>query len=67
MVNNQVDFNNEYSKEEIEEIKIEDEEFEENHLIIENYSELKNLSLSDNEGIEKIILRNLEKLEKCKI
>jgi hypothetical protein len=65
-ISNQNEFNNEYPKE-VKVIKMEDEEFAEQQLIIENYPELEELYLNDNENIEKIVLRNLKKLEKCKI
>jgi hypothetical protein len=65
-IKNQNEFNKEYPKEK-KEIKMEDEEFEEQQLVIEDYQELEKLCLRDNEGIEKIILRNLKKLQECEI
>ena len=66
VISNQNEFNKEYPKE-IKEIKMEDEEFEGQQLIIEDYPELKELYLNDNEDIEKIVLKNLERLKECKI
>ncbi|CAI2162204.1 17139_t:CDS:2 [Funneliformis geosporum] len=62
MVNNQIEFNKKFDDKKIDEIGLGDEEFE-GHLVIEDYLELKNLCLRDNEYIEEIVLRNLEKLE----
>lgn len=66
MVNNQTEFNEKYSKE-IKEIKEENEDFEEQHLIIENYPNLEKVYLYDVQDIEKVILKNLPQLQECTI
>jgi len=65
-IKNQNEFNKEYPKE-VKEIKMEDEELAEQQLVIEDYPELEELYLNDNESINKIVLRNLAKLKECKI
>lgn len=65
MVNNQNEFNKEYSKE-IEEIELENKDFE-GQLIIEGYSELKDLYLRVMKSIDKITLKNLTQLQECTI
>ena len=59
-------FNNTYSKE-IKEIEIEDEYDFEGQLVIGDYSDLEKLYLHDVCSIEKIILKNLIKLQECTI
>jgi len=66
MVNNQIEFNNEYNKE-VTEIEITDEYDFEGQLIIENYPNLKSLYLRDIETIEKITLKNLGQLQECTV
>ncbi|CAI2189042.1 20469_t:CDS:2, partial [Funneliformis geosporum] len=64
MVNNQIEFNNKYSKE-IKEIKITDEYDFQGQLIIEDYLNLEKLHLQDIDSIDKIILKDLPRLENC--
>ncbi|CAG8543714.1 6949_t:CDS:2 [Cetraspora pellucida] len=66
MVNNQIEFNEKYSKK-IKEIEIECEDFEEQLLVIENYPNLEKLYLQDVDNIEKITLKNLTQLQECTI
>ena len=65
MVNNQIEFNEKYSKE-VKEIKIKNKEFQ-GKLIVENYPNLEKLYLRDFEKIDQIILRNLDQLKICTI
>ena len=66
MVDNQKRFNEIYPKE-TPEIKIKDEDFDEEQLAVENYSNLERLYLRDIDSIEKITLKNLEQLKECTI
>ncbi|MCE8163173.1 MAG: hypothetical protein I3273_02955 [Candidatus Moeniiplasma glomeromycotorum] len=66
MVSNQIEFNEKYSKE-ILEIKLKDEDFDEEQLVIENYLNLEKLYLRDIDSIGKIILKDLPKLKECTI
>lgn len=66
MVSNQKEFNKEYSKE-IKEIEIDYEDFEEKHLVVEDYPNLEKIYLQNVESIEKIILKNLTQLQEFTI
>jgi len=65
MVNNQTEFDNKYPKE-VKEIKLKRKEFT-GQLVIEDYSELENLSLRDVKSVDQLILKNLTKLQECTI
>ena len=65
MVNNQTEFNNKFPKE-VEEIKIEDEDFE-GQLAVTDYPNLKKLRLQEFDSIDKIVLSNLPQLRECTI
>jgi len=68
MVKTQIEFNKKYSKkEEVKEIEIRTEDFEEQQLDIEDYPNLEKLYLHDVQEIEKITLRSLTKLQECTI
>lgn len=66
MVNNQNEFNNQYSKE-LKKIEIKRNRNFQGQLVIENYPELESLNLRDIRGIDKVILKNLTQLQECTI
>jgi len=66
MVNNQNEFNEKFPKEE-KKIELKYKKFKEQQLIIEDYQELENLCLQNVKSIDKIILKNLTKLQECTI
>lgn len=66
MVSNQTEFNEKYPQE-VKEIKLKAEDFDEERLVIENYPNLERLCLKDIDIIDKIILKNLEWLQECTI
>jgi len=65
MVNNQIEFDNKFSKEE-KEIKLKREDFQ-GKLVIEDYLNLEKLYLRDIKSIDKITLKNLPQLQECTI
>jgi len=66
MINNQIEFNKQFTKE-IAEIKLKRKEFKDNFLTIEQYPNLEILNLRDVKNIKKIILKNLTKLKETTI
>ena len=66
MVNNQIEFNNEYPKEK-ENIRIASGGKFEGQLIIEDYPYLKKVFLKDFSTIDKMILKDLTNLQECTI
>jgi len=67
MVNNQIEFNEKFSNKEIKEIEITRNRNFQGELILEDYSELEKLNLRDVKTIDKIILKNLLRLQECTI
>lgn len=66
MVNNQKEFNENFSKE-TKEIKLKHKTKFQGQLVIEDYSELEKIYLRDIKNIEKIELKNLPQLQECTI
>jgi len=66
MVSNQNEFNNTYPKE-ITEIKLKNENFDEERLVIEDYPNLETLYLRGIDSLDKLVLRDLPQLQKCTI
>jgi len=66
MVNNQIEFNNAYSKE-TKKIEIRRNRNFQGDLLIENYLELETLNLRDIRSIDKVVLKNLPRLQECTI
>jgi len=67
MVNNQEQFNEKYPNKETKEIEITRNRNFQGELIVEDYSELKTLNLREVKNIDKVILKNLVKLQECTI
>src|SRR5580765_2597662 len=67
MVNNQKEFNEKYNNKEIKEIQLKNKDFGEDQLVIENYPNLETLYLRGIDSLDKLILQNLGKLQKCTI
>jgi len=65
MVNNQIEFNNEYSKE-VKEIEIKNEDFQ-GSLVVGNYLKLEDLYLYNISSVNKLTLKNLPQLQNCTI
>lgn len=68
MVKNQIEFNNKYPKEKEEkQIKVREKSGFQGQLVIEDYLSLEKLYLRSVKSTDKIILKNLPKLQECTI
>ena len=63
MVNNQTEFSDKFTKE-AQKIELKYKKFQ-GELIVEGYSELKNLYLKNVKNIDKITLKDLPQLQEC--
>jgi len=67
MVSNQNEFNKKFNDKEIPEIQLKNEDFEEEQLVIADYPNLETLYLRGIDSLDKLVLQNLGKLQKCTI
>ena len=67
MVNNQTEFNEKYNNKEVTEIELKYKTKFQGQLVIENYLELEKLCLQDVRSVDKVVLKNLTKLQECTI